>query len=51
MIMVTVYQSDNANKYEFNCMADALAFIETCHECGAVNTSFYVRDKKENGND
>ena len=45
--MVTVYQADNAEKYEFNDMADALAFVETCHECGAVNTSFYIRDEED----
>lgn len=51
MIMVTVYQSDNAEQFEFNSMADALAFIEMCHECGRVDTSFYVRNKKETDND
>lgn len=47
MIMVTVYQQDSNEEFEFNEMADALKFIETCHECGAVDTSFFVRNKKE----
>jgi len=47
VIVVTVYQSDSNEEFEFNEMADALKFIETCHECCAVDTSFFVGNKKE----
>lgn len=50
MMSVTVYQEDNNEVFEFNEMVDALAFISTCHECGAVDTSFYIRNKKEGEN-
>ena len=47
MLMVTVYQEDSNEEFEFNDMLHAMEFIEMCHECGTRDTSFYVRTKKE----
>ena len=45
---VTILQGDeNIVRFEFKSSSDALAFVETCLECGEPNTEVYIKIEGE----